>query len=579
MKGGQRRSEDILLNASLPLAPGASVYKGQTGYSELAAREFPYPSSRPLDSHRFMARIKDRVCQPPRVASHRDCVKHGSIPANMNMSSSRPSYVLEPLKTPSALVCVIALATSSAMLFWGTGLHPAWWLTWLAPVPVLLVSRNLSRRTAFLVAGVAWFVGSLNMWRYFLRALDMPLLLVIVFSVIPACLFGIGVLLFRRLIRQGALWKACLALPAFWVSLEYLNNVASRHGTFPNLGYTQMDFLTLVQLSSVVGIWGITFCVFLFAATASVLLSRPPDTSFPIRLTLGVTTFFVLVFGYGYWRLMTTPASEHSLKVGLIATGSDTTFPSDDQTALKLLRSYSERSEALVREGAQLVVLPEKIALVSALGTAQVDELYQSAAVRAGAPILVGLDRGAISKRWNEARLYFPDGRPAAVYDKHHMVPVFEDVDQPGTSITVITERSGTWGMEICKDMDFPGLSREYGRKGAGLLLVPAWDFTLDGWLHGRMAVMRGVENGFTIVRSAKQGLLTVSDDRGRILAQQDAAYVNIGTLLATAPVRHARTFYSRWGDWFAWLNVAGLVAILSSSWIGKRKTARAIWS
>jgi len=56
-----------------------------------------------------------------------------------------------------------------------------------------------------------------------------------------------------------------------------------------------------------------------------------------------------------------------------------------------------------------------------------------------------------------------------------------------------------------------------------------------------------------------------VSDDRGRILAQQDATYVNIGTLLATAPVRHAGTFYSRWGDWFAWLNVAGLVAILSS--------------
>ena len=127
--------------------------------------------------------------------------------------------------------------------------------------------------------------------------------------------------------------------------------------------------------------------------------------------------------------------------------------------------------------------------------------------------------------------------------------------------------------MEICKDMDFPGLSREYGRKGVALLLVPAWDFTLDGWLHGRMAVLRGVENGFTIVRSAKQGLLTVSDDRGRILAQQDAAYVSSGTLLTTAPVRHDETFYSRWGDWFAWLNVAGLVAILASLWIGKRKS------
>lgn len=119
--------------------------------------------------------------------------------------------------------------------------------------------------------------------------------------------------------------------------------------------------------------------------------------------------------------------------------------------------------------------------------------------------------------------------------------------------------------MQICKDMDFPRLSRRYGVKGVGLLLVPAWDFTLDGWLHGRMAVMRGVESGFTIVRAAKQGLSTVSDDRGRILAQQDAATVRFASLVGTAPVRHDDTLYARWRDWFAWLNIAGLVALLLS--------------
>jgi apolipoprotein N-acyltransferase len=55
--------------------------------------------------------------------------------------------------------------------------------------------------------------------------------------------------------------------------------------------------------------------------------------------------------------------------------------------------------------------------------------------------------------------------------------------------------------------------------KGVGLLLVPAWDSTLDGWLHGTMAVMRGVASGFTFAGSAKQGILTVSDSRGRWLA------------------------------------------------------------
>ena len=72
----------------------------------------------------------------------------------------------------------------------------------------------------------------------------------------------------------------------------------------------------------------------------------------------------------------------------------------------------------------------------------------------------------------------------------------------------------------ICKDMDFTLLSRRYGEAGAGLMLVPAWDFNLDRSWHGHIAIMRGVEDGFSIVRAAKNGYLTVSDNRGRILAQ-----------------------------------------------------------
>ena len=40
-----------------------------------------------------------------------------------------------------------------------------------------------------------------------------------------------------------------------------------------------------------------------------------------------------------------------------------------------------------------------------------------------------------------------------------------------------------------------------------------------DGWIHARMAVMRGVENGFAVVRSAFLGVEAVSDAQGRLLA------------------------------------------------------------
>ena len=457
------------------------------------------------------------------------------------------------------------MVTASAMLFWGTGLHPLWFLTWFAPLPVLLISSGLERWNAVLVATLSWFLGSLNMWHYLLTAIELPFPLVLVLSVIPACFFGLGVLLFRRFVVRGSLWKAAFALPTFWVTCEYVNNVTSPHGTFPNLGYTQMDLLPLLQVTSVVGIWGVSFCLFLLPATIAAVLSGHGSVRDRTRLAIAVAVLLAGVDIYGYARLASTPVPRYTMKVGLMATGVHTAFPHEDSTALELFRDYSGKVDDLATQGAQVIVLPEKIALVSDQATGQVDVLYTAVAARAKATVLVGVDRGTLTKRFNEARLYSPDGTLAATYDKHHMVPKFEDADQPGTAITVLDQPSGVWGIEICKDMDFPGLSRHYGMKGVGLLLVPAWDFTLDGWLHGRMAVMRGVESGFTIVRAGKQGLLTVSDDRGRILAQQDAATVPFASLLATAPVRHEDTLYARWGDWFAWLNIAGFVALLLS--------------
>jgi hypothetical protein len=62
--------------------------------------------------------------------------------------------------------------------------------------------------------------------------------------------------------------------------------------------------------------------------------------------------------------------------------------------------------------------------------------------------------------------------------------------------------------------MDFPALSREYAADGANLMLVPAWDFNVDGWLHSRMAVLRAVENGFALARPNRR-LVRVALRRG----------------------------------------------------------------
>ena len=107
--------------------------------------------------------------------------------------------------------------------------------------------------------------------------------------------------------------------------------------------------------------------------------------------------------------------------------------------------------------------------------------------------------------------------------------------------------------------MDFPALGRDYARRDARLMLVPAWDFGRDGWLHSRMAVLRAVEGGFALARSARTGLLTVADDRGRVLGDVESASAPVATLTTAVPLGSGETVYARFGDWFAWLCLAGL--------------------
>ena len=157
--------------------------------------------------------------------------------------------------------------------------------------------------------------------------------------------------------------------------------------------------------------------------------------------------------------------------------------------------------------------------------------------------------------------MYSADGKLEANYDKHHLLPGVEP-EKPGDKRVVLDKPSGRWGLQICKDMDFPKLSREYAAEGANLLLVPAWDFNRDGWLHARMAVLRAVENGFALARSARNGLLTLSDNRGRILAETETVPDRFASITGKVNVSREETFYARTGDWFAWLCVAVFVSL-----------------
>jgi apolipoprotein N-acyltransferase len=383
--------------------------------------------------------------------------------------------------------------------------------------------------------------------------------------------FGLAVLFVRRFLRRGSLFLGALAFPASWVTWEFLNATLSPHSTWGNLTYTQMNFLPLIQIASITGIWGISFIVFLFAGAAAALLSGAGEPG--QRRLLAVTAGFVLcaVLVFGEWRLQSS-LSDRSVAVTLIANDVPMSlYLGSEEQALQSLHEYADEVRRVTPAGTQVVVLPEKIGRVSENNLGEVDAIFSSAARATHAAIDVGLVRKTPSGGFNSSRFYSADGQLAANYDKQHLIPGVER-EKPGHERVLLHESSGLWGLQICKDMDFPKLSREYASEGTNLMLVPAWDFDIDRWLHARMAVLRAVENGFALARSARNGLLTLSDSSGRIIAETATVPGRFVSISGKVNVTREETFYARTGNWFAWLCVATFVILRAFQFITRAR-------
>jgi len=467
-----------------------------------------------------------------------------------------------------ALIAAAVLIATAVLSWFGNGLTPWWPLMWFAPLPLFWFALRSRWWSAGLVAFIATLGGSVSLLGYF-QQLGMS------FGVWLANFGGlslsvaVGVLMFRALVLRGAVWAGIVAPAALGVTLDWVRYWWTPHGTAADLAYTQLEFLPFLQLAALTGPWGMTFLLQVFPAAAAVTLHfRKSNPQQAVRVAGIVGGVLVLVLGYGTLRLSESPQAQR-VKVGLIASDSLTenggvAGPGPDTE--KLLTAYAATARDLAARGARIIVMPEKIAIVRDGDIPAVEAILQSVANSSAVMIVAGelhVSSGAkVTLKYNRARVYGPQAG-AVNYDKEHMLPPFESNLTPGTEKLSLSRGGTKLGVAICKDMDFTSTALAYSDLGAQLMLVPAWDFNSDRAWHGHMAIMRGVEGGFSIARAAKNGYLTVSDDRGRVVAETRSDSAPFATLLADVPVGNDHTLFRRWGNWFAWVAVGTLGLVL----------------
>jgi len=451
----------------------------------------------------------------------------------------------------------LAATTLGALCWWfGSGVHPQWWLSWLAPLPVLLLAPRVRARWAALAAFVAYAVGSGNQWDYLHGHIGLPLGTILVAIGMPGVALALCVLLFRRLLLRGHAVAAAFAVPVPWVALEYVNTLLSPHGTFGSLAYTQMDALPILQVAALSGIWGISFLVLLLPAALATLFCARTSRQARRAIAFGAVLLLGTVVGYGAWRLRAPAAT--TMRIGLVSLEKPIRPALQEADGQALEARYVDAIDRLASQGARAVVIPETS---FATGDTTI-AAFAKLARQYDLTLEAGIDfKGDPRAERNMAMVFRPDATVPVTYSKHHLIPGFEDHYTPGDDYRMLGG-SPRVGVAICKDMDFHDIGHAYAARDAQLLLVPAWDFGIDGWLHSRMAIMRGVESGFAIARAARTGRLTLSDDRGRVVAEASSE-ARDAELIGDLPLRATHTLYARWGDWFAWLDLAALLVLV----------------
>jgi apolipoprotein N-acyltransferase len=446
---------------------------------------------------------------------------------------------------------IVAALISGALLAQAYGLHPFWPLAWLAPIPLLIAVMGASRWGAFAYGAIAGAVSMALMVEYFF-GIGGPIPVIVV-TLVKSLIWSGMALAVRGAARHLPAWAAVFVFPALMAGLETLIAAISPHGSAGALAYSQMEFRPAIQVAALGGAPAITFVVTLFGSTFVFLTGRRFASAIAPTLLIAASLVFGATRQIG-WSPGDGLSEMAPTRIALIAGDQFEGVP-DDWRAV--WNGYAPQVERAADEGRRIVLLPEKIAHLEPGDRAAAIEQLAEIARRRDILLVAGADDEAEEGRFNRAFAFTREGWQS--YDKRHMIPGFESHFALGAGPLIFEHEGRRYGVAICKDMDFPALGRGYA--GVDVMLVPAWDFTEDAWLHSRMAILRGVENGYAIIRSARNGALTISDARGEVLAEAPSgpqtSFAAEEYLLAATP-----TLYSRIGDAFGWSMLA-LAALL----------------
>jgi apolipoprotein N-acyltransferase len=524
------------------------------------------------------------------------------MPSRSWHSHLRPH--LSPESSPLARL-VLAALSGAVLSFSFRGSH---WSLYSWVCLALLLSSILGARgrvaffcgflhgLIFVVTCVPWIAEVLSVHGGMSLAAGWGVLLLI--ATVWGASIGIFGWIVQRLSRQSFSF-ALFGAPFLWISTEvlraYLPEISFPWGL---LGYPAAGNPALAQVTTITGIYGVSFLVAAFNALLVWTDMRPQThTATPTgrRIAILVTVFALLLLAQWIGPHF-VPKAEASHLARVVQPN----FPENVQYMGDWYGSHKEDLAELERLSLQptpsehshlpdLLIWPEAPAPFS-FQDPHFGPFISRLATEFQHPVIVGviewkpiLESAKGVPRtglvpYNSAAMVNEFGQRTFSYDKIHLVPFGEYEPFPliHQVVTSVSEEVGgfrkgqertvgkfsngnTFSVFICYEAIYPVEIRRFADRGAELLI----NISNDGWFgkseaaeqHLRMARIRAIENRRWLLRDTNSGITASIDPYGnvtRAMARDVRASADL-----SYDFRSDKTIYTRFGDWFAWMCVA----------------------
>jgi apolipoprotein N-acyltransferase len=463
---------------------------------------------------------------------------------------------------------------------------PGFDLSWLAPfalTPLLFAAaREWSPWRRFLIgeaAGIVYWFGVCH-WIQFVLARhgDMGELggwgSFLLFCVLKGLHLGLFTLLAGYVMEKP---YAVPAVAALWVGIE------RTHGplgfAWMALGNAGIDMTLPMRLAPWLGVYGLSFVFAMLAAALTLMALRRPRRELVWLLVLP-----------GLLVLPELPEVSPPQETAVVAQPNIDlerrwSRGDIDSTVERLsLRSMTAALEAGTVKP-RMILWPE----VPAPFYYESDPRFREAAHKLARVTRTSFLFGTVAytadgSPLNSAQLVSPAGEPVVRYDKIKLVPFGEFIPPLFGFVNRITSEAGDFaagqdvvlmpiegrqaGVFICYESVFPDLVRRFAGRGAEVFV----NLSNDGYFgrsaaryqHLLIARMRAAENRRWIIRATNNGVTVAIDPAGRVrqrLVEEEELAARLGFSYESGT-----TFYTRYGDWFAWLCLlGGLAAVLLS--------------